>query len=71
MKFTNVVDQADYELLEYRKLYGIFPNNIIMDIGTYHLLKEELGMPMYLSLSRFKGMRLLVVFTEERFIEFI
>ncbi len=71
MKFTSILEQIDYELLEYRKLTGIFPSNIVLDIVSYHKLKEELELPMYLYLSRFKGMRILVVFTEETFVEFL
>lgn len=71
MKFNRILDQIDYEIIQWRKLTGEMPHTLIVDVLTYHRIKDELEMPVYLYLSRLKGMRLLVMFTDENIIEFI
>lgn len=71
MKFTNVLDGIDYELILWKRLHGFIPSILIVDIQTYYEIKELLQIPAYNHLGRLKGMRLLISFTEEQVIEFI
>lgn len=71
MKFINVIDNIDYELILWKRLNGFMPSILVVDIKTYYDIKELMQIPAYNNMGRFKGMRLLVSFTDEQVIEFI
>jgi hypothetical protein len=56
-----IQDQIEQIMLNYRRLNGDFPEFVLFSPDVYLSLKEDLGIPDYFPLDKYRGLKILLI----------